>query len=169
MPPRSPGRSLQDVERMNLQSREMQQQREIGMAAQLDARRRSMLESGPMLEHGANDNECPVCGVGRFGGTPDWKPEKVHCGGRDPHAAAGVHAMCVILGDHLHARCPACSWSWFERVKTDEAKLPGRGALRYDEALVGSDGFATGELVQLDPLPTLESVWGYVEPEVKTP
>ncbi len=151
---------------MNMNAREMQDQRELTKQIQLDQRRRSMLESGPMRRFGEIESDgCPCCGH-KLGDSYveervqlPWLPEKVQCGGRDPYASKGSESMCVILGDHMHCRCPNCKYSWFERTRYDIAKVTGRGAIRYDESFdVESEA-----VTKLEAPPTLLSVWGFDE------
>lgn len=153
---------------MQQQAADMAEQREMATAAKMDSIRRAMLESGPMLDHGTNDSSCPACGasagsiVTAAEQATGWRPEKVHCSGRDPHASKGTIGICVILGDHLHARCPACSFSWFERVGYDTLRAPGRGAIRYDEYVTES-----GTPALKAQAPTMLSEWGHEPPKVE--
>lgn len=166
---------MQDVQRTRDNAADMAEQRELHTKIQLDVRRRNMLESGPMRRNSVYDDACPCCKT-KLGDTifvgedrtiaRAWTPDKTHCGGRDPYSSKGAESLCVILGEHLHARCPHCFYTWFERAAFDFDDQDNRGAVRFDEVVRDGKLYERSKLEPNDPDvadPTLKSAWGFDE------
>ena len=106
-------------------------------------------EVGGLKRSGVFDaTGCPKCGEKALA--------KNYCQGREERE--GLEAGCIVLGDHMHAKCGTCAYVWLERCKDDHADLDNRGGLRYDEMLVD------GKLVSVS-VPDAGFLWGILTPQ----